>query len=205
MTHAESADRNAVRAPVSAQFRRIHRESDGFSLVEVLMVILLLGIVMGATLSVLSNARGFVGGDIQASHTVEDAQVGLNRMVRELRQATAVSIYNNGTLQSGATPSGNQVQATVTLNGASTQILYQCNLTPAGSTLFACLRKTGTTFATSTAGNNVVASQLQSATFSNPSTKYYKVVLQLKSLGNIKSTSFGHSITLTDGFYGRNL
>jgi type II secretory pathway pseudopilin PulG len=174
-------------------------------MVELLMVMLLLGLVLGATLGILTNARGFVGGDIQASHTVEDAQTGLNRMVRELRQATAITIYNNGSIVAGGP--GNQIVADVTLATGAVRVIYQCDLT--SGTLKVCLRReTATsvapTFVNSTAGQRVVIEHIENTTpFSSPSAKYYQVIVQVKSIGQMKSTAAGHSVTLTDGFYAR--
>jgi prepilin-type N-terminal cleavage/methylation domain-containing protein len=194
----------SARDAASRRTHRLHESEGGFTMVELLMVMLLLGVVLGATLGILTNARGFVGGDIQASHTVEDAQTGLNRMVRELRQATAITIYNNNSVAT----SGNQIVADVTLASGTVRVIYQCDLT--SGTLKVCLRRqTATnvapTFVTSTAGQRVVIEHVQNTTqFSSPSSKYYQLIIQVKSIGQMKSTAAGHSITLTDGFYARN-
>ena len=219
MIAVNAADTTGVlKSARNAAFRRTHRlhESEGgFTLVELLVTILILGLVMGATISILTTTQRAVPGDIEASHTIEDAQVGLNRMTRELRQGTNVTIYDSGTADTTAPIDGDQITA----DFGTTRVLYMCdvalvNAAP-GETLRRCVRKAGTvstppTF--NTVGkteqlfNAVRNSELGVNVFTAPSTKYFQIAIKTKSTGSVKVTTANpHTVTLSDAFYARNM
>jgi prepilin-type N-terminal cleavage/methylation domain-containing protein len=204
------ADRRAVRHAASRLTARLHAREDGFTLVELLVTILILGLVMGATVSMLSTTYAIVPGDIEASHSIEDAQVGINRMTRELRQATTIAVYDASAAVAGSNPSGDQIRADFGTAATAKVVIFQCNIT--SGALKACTRKEGTVGSAPTfgaGGSKLVDSISNGATkvFSQPAgtpVKFYRVFIKIKSIGNVKSPRSGHSTTIDDGFYARN-
>jgi prepilin-type N-terminal cleavage/methylation domain-containing protein len=65
-------------------------EEDGFTLIELLVVILLLAMVTTGFFSVmLSGSRGAETAE-RTIHSAQEARAGLNRMVRDVREATII-------------------------------------------------------------------------------------------------------------------
>lgn len=96
--------------------RRPARDEAGFALVELLIVAALLGVVLFAVLSLLDAAVRVEARDQERAHAVREAQVGLDRMTRELRQAYRVVATG---------PS--YVTVHVRLGGQDTQVHYRCD------------------------------------------------------------------------------
>ena len=72
-----------------SRLRDGHRDA-GFSLVELLIAIMLLSVVLGVALTLLTATQRSADGTISEHQAVEEARLGLNRVSRELRQATAL-------------------------------------------------------------------------------------------------------------------
>ncbi len=170
------------------------RAQSGFTLVEQLVAMLLLAIVTGFTLSVLESMMRAAPADQEWTHTVANTQVGVYRMTRDLRQGLNVTLVT-----------GYVASADVVVKGATQHVLYQCDL---GSS---CTRKS-TTAPTAApergAGGAPVIANLQNFSlgtpvFTSPSSKYFKVVVIVRSAGSLK-TAHTHTVTLTDGFFARN-
>lgn len=91
----------------------------------------LTAIIMGASGTILYSAQKTSNGDAEDATAQSEAQGQLDRMVRDLRQGTDVTLQNAG-------------QITVTqLDG--TQLSYKCDspdLGPAGSNYYACYKLT---------------------------------------------------------------
>lgn len=89
-----------------------------FTLMELVIVIAVTGIVAGTIFQILDN--GLRAWRIQSSHSEirEDARWGLNRLIREIRQASSVTI-----------PSGNSILFTYDedRNGIAETFLYDVN------------------------------------------------------------------------------
>lgn len=66
---------------------RVLRQEKGVALTEVLVAGLLLVVMLSAVLNLLDSAVRQAPRDQERAHVVRDAQVGLYRMTRELRQA----------------------------------------------------------------------------------------------------------------------
>ena len=69
---------------------RAGRDDGGFSLVELLVAIMMLSVVLGIALTLLTSTQRSADGTIGEHQAVEEARLGLNRISRELRQATAL-------------------------------------------------------------------------------------------------------------------
>ncbi|MDP9240560.1 MAG: prepilin-type N-terminal cleavage/methylation domain-containing protein [Actinomycetota bacterium] len=74
---------------------RARRDEGGFTLIELLVSILLLSVLGGVFMStVLGSNRSATASKLQ--HDInEDARLAINRMARELRQATAITAVRN--------------------------------------------------------------------------------------------------------------
>ncbi len=73
-----------------SRLRRVARDESGVTLTELLVTIMLLGLVLSATLSVLDTNVRSAPRDDERAIAITEAQTGLNGMVRELRQAYSV-------------------------------------------------------------------------------------------------------------------
>jgi prepilin-type N-terminal cleavage/methylation domain-containing protein len=180
------------------------RQQAGFTLVEQLVAILILGTVVGATLTAFETMLKATPADQEWSHTVANTQAGIYKMTRELRQATTVTLVT-----------AYVVSADVVLSGKTVHVLYQCDLETR------CSRKATTAPTAAPARGCAGASEaakekecppvvrfVQSFTLSKPiftlpATKYVKVEMVVRSAGEI-TTKHTHNVTLVDGFYARN-
>jgi prepilin-type N-terminal cleavage/methylation domain-containing protein len=68
----------------------LRRDERGFTLVELLVAALVLVIVLLGTMQVLDTSTRMAAQDTDRGHAIREAQVGLDRMVREARHAIAV-------------------------------------------------------------------------------------------------------------------
>jgi prepilin-type N-terminal cleavage/methylation domain-containing protein len=78
-----------MRARVSRRLGRVQGDA-GVSLVEMLVAIVLLSVVLGIAVTMLTSAQRSAEGTISEHQAIEEARLGLNRVSRELRQATAI-------------------------------------------------------------------------------------------------------------------
>jgi type II secretory pathway pseudopilin PulG len=177
-----------------AQIRDRLRAQAGFTLVEQLVAFVALGLVVGATLTVLNSLMRAAPVDQEWGHTIANTQAGMYTMTRELRQGTNVTLVT-----------GYVMSADVLVNGATQHVLYQCDL---GNY---CTRKSTTapTAAPSrgaggtTLMSNVENNALGTVVFTSPASKYYQLQVIVRSAGALK-TAHTHNVTLTDGFFARN-
>ena len=170
----------------------------GWSLVEVLMVLLLLSIVVGSTLSLLEKTWAQTPRDLEWNYTIQDTRTAVYRMTRELRQATNVTLI-----------SGYRISGDVVLSGQTQHVLWQCDI---GTT---CTRSATVAPAAPPAqgaGGAVMIRYVENTTqapqvpvFTQPSTKFFQVVVKVRAAGARDVGTASHTVTFTDGFDGRNL
>ena len=174
------------------------REQAGFTLIEQLVAILILGLVVGATLTAFETMLKAAPADQEWGHTVANTQAGIYKMTRELRQAVSLTLVT-----------AYVVSADVVESGKTVHVLYQCDLSSQ------CSRK-ATTAPTAAPARGCttekecapVVRSLQSFSLSKPiftlpATKYVKVEMIVRSAGAL-TTKHTHNVTLVDGFYARN-
>jgi prepilin-type N-terminal cleavage/methylation domain-containing protein len=157
-----SSERSALRFGLR---RRLASES-GFTLIEVLVVAAILPLVLVATLGPFEFAQKQTPKNVEYTTAISSASTGLQRMMREIRQAYRID---------GTTP--NSIDFNAVINSSDLEILYSCNVaypTNTGNTHAAEYRRckrvsatTGTTLPSISAGV-VVIDRLLDGTSANP-------------------------------------
>lgn len=162
------------------------REESGWSLIELVLVCALLLVVMGGTLSLLETSGKIAPQEQERAHAIQEAQVGLARMTRELRQATKL-----------ITPTAPSNVGVITVDtpvaGISRRVTYTCT--------DACRR----TQVGSSLNEIVIARVLNGATvFTLTGTNYFEARIEVPAKGE-RVEGLRHRIVLDDGFYMRNI
>jgi prepilin-type N-terminal cleavage/methylation domain-containing protein len=120
--------------------RRRARDESGFTLVELLVAILLFGIVVTAALGSLNFAQSQAPKNIEYSHAISDATTGIQKMMREIRNAYKVA--TNGDPSTGV-GSAIDFYAYLSIGGTDQdwRIEYECDVpSPTNATYDACVR-----------------------------------------------------------------
>lgn len=185
-----------------ASLRRIVRDERGFTLPELLVSITIFGFLLAGLLGLLTAGASHAPRDQERAHVIRDTQVGLGRMVRELRQAYKVE----GT-------GSNYIRVNVRRQSTNTNVLveYACGTpTPGG-----CVRRETAVGGTLPAqGQTVIPRVLNSATtganavfnYSDPvSPRYVTVRIEAPAAGERTQSGHSHKVVYENGFYIRNL
>ena len=173
------------------------REESGWTLIEVLIVAVLLTIVLGGTLNLLDTTAKVAPAEQERAEAVREAQVGLARMTRELRQATKVLPLAPAP---GAT--GSVVQVETPVKGVTQTVKYDCSQPSRSlpSTAKACVR----TQLGSTRVEYTIDRVLNTTVFTRTGNNYFAVRIEVPASGERKK-GLRHRIVLDDGFYMRNI
>jgi prepilin-type N-terminal cleavage/methylation domain-containing protein len=192
-----------MRAPISYLYNAARQES-GFSLIELMVAITLSGVVLGIAFTGLASTARTAPKETERAKAISEAQVGLARMVRELRQA-----YD---LVSPVT--SDKMHVKVRLGGQNREIVYSCEEPhPTLTGLYRCLRWEVTG---GVAGpKEVVIDRLlngpTAAIADRPfhttqpagATTYVKATVWASAKGET-TDGYKHKIVLNDGFFMRN-
>jgi hypothetical protein len=185
--------------------RRHLRGERGVGLIELLMAMSLFIFVVMAAVSVMETGERLGPRDTERANAIREQQVGLERMVGELRQAYQVL---------GTSPRSMEVLVRVRRNGTheNLHVAYYCNEEAPGT----CIRKETTIGQPLPDTGKVVINRVLnwSATtqpvFQFPddssggiSPQYVTVRVEVPSKGT-RSDGYKHTMTLEDGFYARN-
>jgi Tfp pilus assembly protein PilX len=167
----------------------------GYGLVEVLVVASLLIVVLGAILALGEATQRMAPKESERAHVIREAQVGLDRMTRELRHASQAP-----------TVTGSTIEATVlAANGVPRTVRYDCDEAHPSDTAYTrCLRQvlSGSTW---TGGEVVIDRVLNGATvFSLTPPDYVGATVEVAARGNLND-GYDHRVILEDGIYMRNL
>ncbi|MCA1690023.1 MAG: hypothetical protein LC720_06190, partial [Actinobacteria bacterium] len=91
--------------------------------IELLVVVALLVVVLGATFTLLAVGTRTARRDQAFANEIADAEAGVGRMVHDIRQASSVT---------ATTP--NSIDFLVTIGGQARRVFYECDVArPAGS------------------------------------------------------------------------
>lgn len=151
--------------------------------------------VLSATLLTLETAQKIAPRDQERGHAVQEAQIGLDAMGRELRQASAI----NATAP-------NLVDANVTRQGQTVRVRYDCHSSR-------CVREQLAADG-SVASERLVVERLLNGTTSDPvfvfspadtfPPTYVEAKFEVPAKGGLQD-GYEHGIVLDDGFQLRNL
>ena len=92
------------------------RSEDGFTLIELLVVCAILAVVLTATLTPLEFAQRQTPKDVEYAKAISEASNGLQRMMREIRQAYRIN-----------STSSNSVDFNAVINSSDLEIFYECD------------------------------------------------------------------------------
>ena len=180
------------------------RVEAGFTLIELLVAMGLLLVILGAVLALLDSSNTIAARDQERTHAIREAQVGVQAMTKELRQAYSM-VSNTPYL----------IEVHVWKNGADHDVTYDCTGTSsAGPPLGQCVRYETTGSGQGTA-SVVVARLFNNAGSGRPPvftytangsghTTYATVHVESPSKGE-RQQGYGHRVTFDDGFFLRNL
>jgi type II secretory pathway pseudopilin PulG len=111
----------------------LRRDEGGFTIIELLVSMSVLLLVLFATLQLLDSSSVMARQETDRAHAVREAQVGLDRMVRELRHAQTV------------TGTATTFTATLVRQGVTRTVSFTCDAPhPTQPTTRRCLRTEGT-------------------------------------------------------------
>jgi hypothetical protein len=172
------------------------------------MVASLLVIVLGAILMLGEASQRIAPRETERALVIREAQVGMHRMTRELREA-----HNVVTPAAGG--SGAVIDVWVpTTAGSQKRVSYECNVAhPTEATYTRCIRYDVSAAGVKSNGQVVVDRVLNGAVGSTlpvfvrgsaPTTDYVKTTVEVAARGDRK-TGYSSKILLEDGFYMRNL
>lgn len=198
-TPGDSADKGAM-ASRFARLRRIARDERGFTLPELLTSIAIFGFLMAGLLGLLDAGAKHAPREQERAHVIHDTEVGLGRMVRELRQAYAFE---------GGGP--NFIRVDVRRRGTNTNLLveYDCGNANPGK----CVRRATTAGgALPASGETIIPMVLNSSTgnavfvYSDPVRPLYVTVrIEAPASGERPKSGHTHTVVYEDGFHIRNL
>jgi type II secretory pathway pseudopilin PulG len=182
----------------------LRREESGFTLVELLVAAGLMLVVVGAALALLDSSNTIAARDQERTHAIREAQVGVQSMTRELRQAFSI-----------VSSSPYSIEVHVLRGGADHDVTYDCTGTSsAGPPLGQCVRyETGGSG--QGAASTVVDRLINKPGSGRPPvfayttngagrTTYGTVHVEVPSKGE-RAQGYSYRVVFDDGFFMRNL
>jgi prepilin-type N-terminal cleavage/methylation domain-containing protein len=122
--------------------RPAHRAREaGFTLVEMLVVLVMMGLVLTAILDLLDQSGRVARSDVERDTSLNEQVGAFNRMIDELRQAYSVNCPSGG-CTNNATATALDFDERVTTSGqADKRIAYNCGVPQPGATgWYECVR-----------------------------------------------------------------
>jgi hypothetical protein len=178
---------------------------DGHGLIEVLLVVALVPVVLGAVLLFGETTFRLAPRDHEQALVARETQVGIHRMTRELRAAHEVH-----------TATASTIDVNVLVRGTNTRVRYDCAIPhPGEATYRRCVRYVVAADSTTGPGD-VVVDRVLSLGGSSPTSpvftyetnavgqvSYVRVRVEVPARGDLK-VGHRHRIALHDGFFLRN-
>lgn len=200
-----------------ARLRRRLREESGWSLIELLAAMGIFTFVLGGILGLLDVSVKKTPKDTERAHAISEVQVGLHRMVRELRQAHTV--LSNG-------PQSIEVLVRARKDDPATpaiethidrHVKYSCGNTEAPGRCSRVEVAPGALLSTGTArtvikrlvntGEGLPADRRVFDYTGNANTfspSYVRVHIEVPAAGE-RLDGYAYTVVLEDGFYARNV
>ena len=184
---------------------RLRAEQAGYSLIEVLIVIVALLAISGAIFDALTNSQKVNARDTEWVLSMQAGRTGLERMANEIRQSYQLN---------AATP--NSVDFNVSEGGTSRRVFYECDVAQPSSSSRECVRLQTTVGGTLPAINTSasVISNVLNGTTSDPvftyspdaiDPSYVQLRIELPAAGNLPaSRGLSHKMVFVDGAFLRN-
>ena len=183
---------------------RLLRDERGFTLTEQLVVAAGLVVILGAIMGLADLAAKSAPTDRERMHAVREAQVEVDKMVRELRKAYNVSIQG----------AGFTAVAQLLDGGLPATVTYDCSAAPVNGVRRCIRSQTGGNGGPPTqtvlprvanATSRPVFTPQQRADATNVNrTTYVRVIVEVPSRGE-RSTGGKARTVFEDGFYLRNV
>jgi prepilin-type N-terminal cleavage/methylation domain-containing protein len=184
------------------------RDEEGFTLVEVMVVLTILPLVLVALFKVLDTGSQIGPRTVEYANAVEQAGSGVSRTIRDVRQAYRIV---------GTTP--NSITFLAVVNGTDTQVNISCDIAstataPAGSSYRRCVKTTAAAGASlpSPVTGTVLVDRVINGTLTDPvfvyspsaiNPTFVAVKVRVPSQGEGKA-GFTHPITIDNGTLLRN-
>lgn len=182
---------------------RLRRDQRGFTLVEQLVVLMGLGVIVAGIVGVMEVAERTTVSDKERAHQVRSAQVGMDRMARELRHAYSLTVTGGA--------AGNALEAEVVMRARTYRVRYDCTVfMPGSTTVRRCVRnEVGGGPGTQTLIENVANPSTRpvftaTARTATSGTTYVRAAVEVRAGGTRKAAAQTHRVVLEDGFYLRN-
>jgi hypothetical protein len=181
----------------------------GYALTELLLVSSLLVIVLGAVLMLGEASQRIAPRETERAVVIREAQVGMHRMTRELREAHRVE-----SPAAGGSAAVFDAWVPSTIAGQERRVSYECNVAhPTDAAYTRCIRYDVSAAGVKSNAQVVVDRVLNGAAGSTlpvfvrgsaPTTDYVKTTVEVASRGD-RQSGYSSKILLEDGFYMRNL
>jgi hypothetical protein len=171
----------------------------GYALTELLVVASLLAVVLGAILGLAETTQRIAPRENERAMVIREAQVGLHRMTRELRQ----------TYLAPHVSSGSRMEASVLVSGVATRVSYECDQPhPTDTAYTRCVRYLVASDGTRSAGEVVIDRVLNGTsvfTYTPNATDptYVQALIEVAARGDLEQ-GYEHRVALDDGFFMRN-
>jgi prepilin-type N-terminal cleavage/methylation domain-containing protein len=169
------------------------RREDGFTLVELLVAMATMLIVAGGAMTVLVSLQRNAAADVERAHAIREAEQGLLRMTKDLREAYALTSLT-----------ANEIIVQARIQGVDNTIRYNCAQPhPTLAGVYECMRYA--TAGGTTRSTVVVERVVDTAVFSRPNGRnsYVRVRIAAPARGN-RTQGHDHQVVLDDGVYMRN-
>ena len=202
----------------------MRRGDAGYTLIEMLIVAALLLVVVSGTMSLYTLTAKDESRTAEWTLALQQGRVGMERMIRDLRQADSV-ISPSGTSAGGGTGlTANYVDFNITYGSPpAVQVAYECDVASSVTPYKKCARWQGATTATAPYGSGNAAWSTSTATIpeiestghvftftypdssTNTGPYFIGATILIPSRGTLNaSPNLGHDANLTDGAFLNN-
>jgi prepilin-type N-terminal cleavage/methylation domain-containing protein len=193
--------------------RRIRHEQSGFTLIEQLVATVIFLLVMSAVLGLLEASNKVAPRDQERANAITEAQIGLHRMVRELRGAERVDSFESGSITVRVRLQRDDPNTGAVETHSLWEVRYTCN----GETPGKCVRWATIAGGSYPSSGETVIDRVSNWQASLPASRrvftlgqgtavtpqYISIRIEVPAKGE-RSAGHGGTVILQDGFAPRN-